>query len=305
MPDTKFQTDPGLLDDLSVRVEPDAPIGSKTWYRCGGSAAMLAHPSNTAQLSAVVERCNDKGVPVYVMGGGANLLVADEGVDGVVVRLDDDNFKQVRIEGRKLTAGPGVDLFSLVTATCKAGLDGLVHIAGIPGTVGGAVRMNAGGAFGDIGEAVSRVQLMSAEGQVYYRDRDDLSFEYRKTNIVAPFILDVEFEMDETDPDELNKRMKEIFFFKKNTQPMGDKSAGCSFKNPPPDVAEPAGKLIDKAGLKGKAVGKASVSDVHANFIVAEPGCTANDVITLMQEVADEVEHQFGVRLEREVVVWP
>ncbi len=305
MPTATFHTPPDLLDGLNLTVEPDAPIGAKTWYRCGGNAALLARPATTAQLAALVERCNDRGVLVYVMGGGANLLVADEGVDGVVVRLDHDDFKRVSIDGTRLTAGPGVDLFSLVTATCKAGLDGLVHIAGIPGTVGGATRMNAGGAFGDIGESVARVQLMSSEGQVYFRDRDDLSFEYRRTNIVAPFILDVEFDMDEDDPDELNKRMKEIFFFKKNTQPMGDKSAGCSFKNPPAEVGEPAGKLIDQAGLKGKAVGKASVSDVHANFIVAEPGCSANDVIRLMDEVAAEVEAKFGVTLEREVVVWP
>lgn len=300
-----FNTPADLLDDLNITVVPDAPIGSKTWYRCGGHAALLARPATTAQLSAMVERCNDKGVPVYVMGGGANLLVSDAGVDGVVVRLDDEHFKRITIEGTKLTAGPGVDLFTLVTATCKAGLDGLVHIAGIPGTVGGGTRMNAGGAFGDIGESIARVQLMSSEGQVYYRDRDDLSFEYRRSNIVAPFILDVEFDLDEDDADDLNKRMKEIFFFKKNTQPMGDKSAGCTFKNPPSDVGEPAGKLIDQAGLKGKSVGKASVSDVHANFIVAEPGCSADDVITLMDEVAAQVQGKYGVTLEREVVVWP
>ncbi|MEM1445557.1 MAG: UDP-N-acetylmuramate dehydrogenase [Planctomycetota bacterium] len=300
-----FLTKPDLLDDLNVPVEQDAPIGSRTWYRCGGNAALLAKPATTAQLSSLIERCNEQMVPVYVMGGGANLLVREAGVDGVVVRLDDEAFRQIKIEGTTLTAGPGVDLFTLVSATCKAGLAGLVHIAGIPGTVGGAVRMNAGGAFGDIGESVSRVQLMSSEGQVYYRDRDDLSFDYRRTNIVAPFILDVTFELAEEAPAVLNQRMREIFMFKKTSQPMGDKSAGCTFKNPPRDVAPPAGKLIDDAGLKGKAVGKASVSDVHANFIVAEPGCLADDVIRLMDEVAAEVQSKFGVGLEREVVVWP
>ncbi|MEM7575931.1 MAG: UDP-N-acetylmuramate dehydrogenase [Planctomycetota bacterium] len=305
MAPTAFLTKPDLLDHLNVPVEPNAPLGARTWYRCGGHAALLAKPATTAQLSALIELCNDQMVPVYVMGGGANLLVRDSGVDGVVVRLDDDAFKQIRIEGTTLTAGPGVDLFTLVSATCKAGLSGLAHIAGIPGTVGGAVRMNAGGAYGDIGESVSRVQLMSAEGQVYYRDRDDLSFAYRRTNIVAPFILDVSFELAEDDPAELNQRMREIFMFKKTSQPMGDKSAGCTFKNPPRDVAPPAGKLIDEAGLKGRTVGQASVSEVHANFIVAEPGCAADDVIRLMDEVSSEVRDKFDVSLEREVVVWP
>ncbi|MEM9752848.1 MAG: UDP-N-acetylmuramate dehydrogenase [Planctomycetota bacterium] len=299
-----FLTKPDLLDDLNVAVERDVPIGQKTWYRCGGNAALLARPATTAQLSALIARCNEAMVPVYVMGGGANLLVRDAGVDGVVVRLDDECFRQIRTEGTTLTAGPGVDLFTLVSATCKAGLAGLAQIAGIPGTVGGAVRMNAGGAYGDTGESVSRVQLMSAEGQVYYRDRDDLSFGYRKTNIVAPFILDVTFALSEEDPQELNRRMREIFMFKKTSQPMGDKSAGCTFKNPPRDVAPPAGKLIDDAGLKGKTIGKASVSEVHANFIVAEPGCLADDVIRLMDEVASEVQRHSGVELEREVVVW-
>ncbi len=304
-PASKFQTPPDLLDGLNLAVEPDAPIGARTWYRCGGRAALLAKPANAAQLSSLIERCNDRLVPVYVMGGGANLLIGDAGVDGVVVRLENDSFRQIRIEGTTLTAGPGVDLFTLVSATCKAGLAGLAHLAGIPGTVGGAIRMNAGGAYGDIGESVVRVQLMSSEGQVYYRNRDDLDFGYRRTNIVAPFILDVEFDLFEEDPAALNRRMREIFMFKKTSQPMADKSAGCTFKNPPRDVAPPAGKLIDDAGLKGRTIGKASVSDVHANFIVAEPGCQADDVIRLMSEVAAEVHAKFGVTLEREVVVWP
>lgn len=304
MTSSKFHTPTDLLDDLELPVETNAPIGGKTWYRCGGNAALLARPKSVAQLSALVARCNEKLVPVYVMGGGANLLVRDEGVDGVVVRLDDEAFRAVKIEGTMLTAGPGVDLFSLVSATCKSGLAGLVHIAGIPGTVGGAIRMNAGGAFGDIGESVAKVRLMSAEGDVFERSRDDLSFGYRHTNIVAPFILDVDFDLAEDDPEELNRRMREIFMFKKNSQPMGDKSAGCTFRNPG-NSAPPAGKLIDDAGLKGKAVGKASVSDIHANFIVAEPGCLADDVLRLMDEVAAEVETKFGVTLAREVVVWP
>lgn len=305
MADSKFHTPRDLLQGLNIDVEPDAPIGARTWYRCGGRAALLARPVNTAQLSALVERCNQRRVPVYVLGGGANLLVRDAGVDGVVVRLDQETFRQIRVEGTSLTAGPGVDLFTLVSATCKAGLAGLAQIAGIPGSVGGAIRMNAGGAYGDIGESVARVQLMSSEGQVYYRNRDDLSFEYRRTNIVAPFILEVEFDLSEDDPAVLNRRMREIFMFKKTSQPMSDKSAGCTFKNPPRDVAPPAGKLIDDAGLKGKAIGKASVSEVHANFIVAEPGCRADDVVRLMDDVAAVVHAKFGVSLEREVVVWP
>ncbi len=305
MPAT-FTTPPDLLKDLSVKAEADAPIGSRTWYRCGGSAALLVRPSSVAQLSAVVARCNDRRVPLFVMGGGANLLISDKGVDGVVVKLDDPAFKQFHVEGIRLSVGAGYDLFTLVTETAKRGLDGLVHIAGIPGSVGGGVRMNAGGSFGEIGESVARVQLMSEEGQVYYRDCDDLDFGYRRTNILAPLILSVEFDMAEEDPETLMKRVKEIFLFKKTSQPMSEHSAGCAFKNPPATQGPgwPAGKLIDRAGLKGHRVGKASVSEVHANFIVAENGCTATEVLAVIHHVQDTVKATHGVSLERELIVW-
>ena len=207
------------------------------------AAAILASPSNAAQLSELTSRCREKRVPMLILGAGANLLVRDEGVDAVVVRLDDPNFKQIAIDEKAgvVTAGAGVDLFKLVPASARAGLEGLVHVAGIPATIGGAVRMNAGGAFGDIGESVKRVQVMSDAGQVYYRDQDDLEFGYRHTNISAPFILEVEFALTPDDPAALMKRYKEIYFHKKNSQPMGDKSAGCCFKNPPAEVGRDGG----------------------------------------------------------------
>jgi UDP-N-acetylmuramate dehydrogenase len=184
-------------------------------------------------------------------------------------------------------------------------MEGLVHVAGIPATIGGAVRMNAGGAFGDIGESVKRVQVMSDAGQVYYRDQDDLEFGYRRTNIAAPFILEIEFELIRDDPAALMKRYKEIYLHKKNSQPMGDKSAGCCFKNPPAEVGATAGQLIDRSGLKGFSIGGASVSEVHANFVVAEPGKTTTaDVLAVIKHVEQAVAARHGVDLEREIVVW-
>ncbi|MBB6430199.1 UDP-N-acetylmuramate dehydrogenase [Algisphaera agarilytica] len=307
MPDSSFTVRPDFLADLNIKHTADAPLGALTWYRTGGHAAILASPSNVAQLSTLVSRCHEEHVPITVLGAGANLLVRDEGVDAVVVRLDDPNFKNITIDEKQgsIVAGAGVDLFKLVPASARAGLDGLVHIAGIPATVGGAVRMNAGGAFGDIGESVKRVQVMSDAGQVYYRDRDDLEFNYRSTNITAPFILEVEFELTPADSDELMKRYKEIYFYKKNSQPMGDKSAGCCFKNPPAEVGATAGQLIDRAGLKGYTVGGASVSELHANFVVAEPGkTTSSDLLAVIDHVQQTIAQRHGIDLEREVVVW-
>ena len=314
-----------LLEELGIRYETDAPVGPEmTWYGVGGSADVLAHPAGTAQLSALVARCYEQKIPVFMLGSGANLLVNDEGVRGVVVRLDDPSFSQIKIEGTKLTAGPGVDLFKLVLECAKAGLAGLAHVAGIPASVGGAIRMNAGGAFGDIGSTVQKVHVMAENGQMYCRDRDDLVFGYRTTNIVAPYILDVEFDMDEADPQDVAKRVKEIFLYKKNTQPMAENSAGCAFKNPsvikpgyepdpeqesdgppPPTERVSAGKLIDEAGLKGHRVGGAEVSQRHANFIFTHPGCTAADVIALMEHIQQTVLDRSGIALKREVVIWP
>ncbi|MEM1109362.1 MAG: UDP-N-acetylmuramate dehydrogenase [Planctomycetota bacterium] len=310
MPDTSFTVTPDFFQDLDIPLAVDAPLGALTWYRTGGHAAVLASPSNVAQLSELTARCREQHVPMKILGAGANLLVRDGGVDAVVVRLDAPGFKQIAIDEKAatITAGAGVDLFKLVPASARAGLDGLVHVAGIPATVGGAVRMNAGGAFGDIGESVKRVQVMSDAGQVYYRDRDDLDFGYRHTNIAAPFILEAEFELTPDDPEALMKRYKEIYLFKKNSQPMGDKSAGCCFKNPPPPpegLGLAAGQLIDQAGLKGFSVGGASVSELHANFVVAEPGKTTSaDLLAVIEHVEQTVAQKHGIELEREVVVW-
>ncbi|MFA9479690.1 UDP-N-acetylmuramate dehydrogenase [Phycisphaerales bacterium AB-hyl4] len=303
---TKLVTD-DLLADLNIAHERNVPLGPKTWYGVGGPAEVLATPASIAQLGELAVRCHEANVPLRVLGSGANLLVSDEGVPGVVVQLSEPAFTNVEREGTMLRVGAGADLFKLVLDSTREGLAGLETVAGIPASVGGAVRMNAGGAYGDIGSSVSRVQVMSGNGQVYYRDRADLVFSYRKTNIVAPLILQVEFALEEDDPETLMKRVKEIFFYKKNSQPMGAASAGCAFKNPPAEAADGAGagKLIDQAGLKGYRHGRAHVSEVHANFIAADEGATAADVLAVISHVQQTVRERFDVELEREVVVWP
>ncbi len=299
-----------LLSDTDIPHKLQAPLAPRTWFKTGGPAAILAQPATEKQLSHLMQRCRDQGVRTYILGSGANLLVRDRGVDGVVIRLDALAFRTIKTDKTSVTAGPGVDLFTLVTTAAKAGLDGLSHIAGIPASVGGAIRMNAGGSYGDIGEAVAAVQVMSAAGETYTRTRDDLDFTYRSVNIDAPIILETTFDLDPDDPDRVMKRVKEIFLHKKNSQPMGDKSAGCCFKNPsPPQVSncefKTAGQLIDQAGLKGHTLGGATVSEIHANFITARPKTPATDIIALMQHVRDVVADRFGIELQREIVIWP
>jgi len=297
-----------ILDQLNIPYEQDVPLGERTWYRCGGRAELLAHPENVQQLAALQRHCHEKQVRTCVFGCGANLLVRDEGVGGIVIQLDSPGFRQLKIEGETVTVGAGYDLPKLVVETARHGLGGLDCLAGIPATVGGAVRMNAGGAYGDTGQSVRKVQVMDVTGHVYYRDRDDLVFSYRSSNIVARYILEVEFQLMAEEADELRRRVKEVFFFKKASQPLADRSAGCAFKNPLPPPDGPggiAGKLIDDAGLKGFRIGGAEVSEQHANFIVTHEGCKAEDVLAVMEHVHQTVLAKHRIKLQREVVVWP
>ena len=309
--DQAFATPTDLLDDLGVPVAAGVPLAPRTWYRTGGPAALYAQPENPEQLAAVLERCHAQQVPFYVLGAGANLLVADAGVDGVVLRLDAAGFKTLSItpDDRRVVAGAGVDLFSLVPATAKAGLDGLVQVAGIPASVGGAVRMNAGGGPGDVSRGITRVRVMHGDGSIHDLARADIHFGYRHTDIAAPLILEAQWQLDAGDAGQLTELYKTLYARKRDSQPMGDKSAGCCFRNPPgqgPGSADgaTAGMLIDRAGLKGFRVGGAQVSPLHANFVTAAPGSTTADVLAVMTHVQETVERAYGVTLQREVVVW-
>jgi UDP-N-acetylmuramate dehydrogenase len=251
------------------------------------------------------------GTPLRVLGGGANLLVADEGIGGIVVRLDAPTLQQVTYnragEISSMRAMAGADLARTVIDTTRRGLEGLAQMAGIPGTIGGGIRMNAGGAFGCIGDAVRSVSCITARGDLVTYPAAELRFEYRATNIPDPLIIAATFDLQPADPIALRKRVREIFAFKKSTQPLAGHSAGCTFKNPVDPISEQrvsAGKLIDEAGLKGHCIGGASVSHQHANFIITEAGATAGDVLQLMELIRRRVYEHCGIELENEIVVW-
>lgn len=287
---------------LESIVRESHPLARYTWYRIGGPARWFIEPQDVAQLQEAARRCAAAGIPMYVLGLGANLLVDDEGVDGAVFRFAAESFRQVGFDGTRVTAGAGADLQRLVVDSCRQGLSGLECLAGIPGTVGGGVRMNAGGRFGDIGAVVRSVRVMDDEGTIFERTRDDLVFGYRTSNIVARFILGATFDLEEDDPAALGKRTREIWMYKRNTQPLNSKNCGCIFKNP---RGVSAGALIDQAGLKGLRIGGAEVSQKHANFIIANPGCLAADIHRLIQEIRQRVFEVHGVTLESEVKLWP
>lgn len=289
---------------LESIVTENYPLKRHTWYRIGGPARFFIRPKSVEQLREAVARCVENEIPIYVLGLGANLLVKDEGVDGAVFRLDADAFSQVTIEGERVTAGAGVDLQKLIIQTMRAGLGGLETLVGIPGTIGGAIRMNAGGRFGDISSVVERVRTMDAGGDVADHPRDEIVFDYRSSDLTEAFILEATLKLEADDPDELAKRSKEVWMYKRTTQPLNTRNSGCIFKNPG-EGRPSAGALVDRAGLKGFRVGSAEVSEMHANFIIAHPDCPASDVFELIRQVRQRVLEHAGVELETEVKIWP
>jgi UDP-N-acetylmuramate dehydrogenase len=290
-----------LFDGLEAIVREDVPLADYTWFRIGGPARYLAEPETVDQLRELVSRCRENEIPLYVLGAGANLLIDDAGVKGMVIRLRQGEFLNAQLVDEGLRAGSGADMGRLVLRCVRDGLSGLEGLTGIPGSVGGCVKMNAGGAFGDIGSCVENVKVMTEDGEIFTRHHDDLAFAYRSTNITSAFILGAEFRLAEDDPQRILKQVKQIWIYKKNTQPLGGRNAGCVFKNP---RGMSAGALIDKAGLKGRRVGGAYVSQKHANFILTDEGATASDVLKLINTIRDVVHDNAGVYLELEIEVW-
>lgn len=320
--------------DAGVAWRGDVPLGPMTWYGVGGACRWLIEPTDETQLTAALAAMREAGVAWRVLGGGANLLVREGGVEEAVIRLAErgvfgawdvevgEGDRDVAMgEGRVcVSVGGAVDLFKLVQHAARMGWSGLECLAGVPGTVGGAVRMNAGGAFGSIGERVAWVRLVDATtGGVVERAGGEMGFDYRRS-AVGPeeIVTGASLLLERGDPAAVRAKVKEVFAAKKASQPMGEHSSGCAFKNPRSNegsgaARRSAGALIDQCGLKGYRVGRASVSPVHANFVVLDRGgdgrpladARADDVIAVIEHVERVVAARTGVRLEREVVVWP
>lgn len=290
-----------MFTGLEAQVRENEPLGPMTWLGIGGPARYFIEPATAEALKQAALRCRENGLGVFVLGGGANLLIDDAGVKGAVIRLNGPEFARISICEGQIRAGAYFDMGKLVLRCVREGLSGLEALTGIPGTVGGCVRMNAGGAFGDIASAIKTVQIMTSDGEIFTRLREDMAFGYRSSNIAGKFILSAEFQLSEDDPHRILKQVKEIWMFKKNTQPLSKSTAGCTFKNP---RGMSAGALIDRAGLKGRRVGGACVSERHANFIIADEGTTAADVLKLINVIRDTVHEKSGVYLELEIEVW-
>lgn len=289
------------FNEFDGRVKRDVPLSPLTWFKLGGRARHMFMPGDEKQLARMIRRAREEEMPSRLLGGGANILVRDDGVNGLVIRLSEPAFRQIRHDGDVVTAMGGADLMKLSMHCSRRGLSGLEFLAGIPGTVGGAIRMNAGGKFGQMSDVVRSVRVMTADGNIETRATDEIGFKYRTSKIGACVVLSAELALHADDPQEVMARFHEIWNYKKATQPLAENSAGCIFKNP---QGASAGKLIDEAGLKGESVGAASVSVNHANFIVTREGATAAHVLDLVDRIKARVMAEFGVELELEIDVW-
>lgn len=289
------------LDDFSDIIQRDKPLAPLTWMNLGGPAQFFVEPRDTGELQRFVACCHEHNIPVHVLGGGSNLLIREEGVRGAVIHLSSPKFAEISLSSAEVRAGAGALLSQAISVSVRAGLAGLEVLAGIPGTVGGALKGNAGGRSGDIGQTARSVTTMTVTGEIMTRTGDDLAFSYRSSNISEPFILEAKFQLQPDDPEAITQRMRKIWIMKKASQPLSDQSAGCIFKNP---RGLSAGALIDQAGLKGTRVGGAEVSERHANFIVTHDACRSEDVERLIDLVQAKVAEQFGVDLELEIQIW-
>jgi len=290
-----------IFSSLEEIVKTDYPLAKRTWYGLGGPADYFIRPKTVEQLKEVVRRCGENNIRIYVMGFGSNLLISDDGLRAAVIKLEAEQLAQIEFEGEEVTAWAGAELSKLVLTCVEKGLSGIEALTGIPGSVGGAVKMNAGGNFGDFGAAVESVTLMDGQGNVFEKSKPELVFDYRRTNITAKFILNARLKLNTADSEQIMRTVKEIWIYKKNNQPLNTKNSGCIFKNP---KGGSAGALIDRAGLKGLQIGGAVVSEKHANFVIAEKGCTSRDVKRLIEAIKQRVKEKFDTELELEIEVW-
>ncbi len=288
-------------ENLLKSVRKDEPLAEHTSLGIGGAAEFYAEPRDEGEVATLLRAAAGEGLRVRVIGAGTNLLVPDEGVKGLVVSADAMAGRPERKEENRLWCRSGARLGEVVRVGMDSGFAGVESLAGIPGSVGGAVVCNAGAGEQATGDFVRGVEFVNFDGQGQRLERDELEFGYRKGPKVEGVITKVELAFERTDPEVVRKEVLARLEARRKSQPVSASSAGCVFKNP---TAASAGELIEKAGLKGARVGGAEVSREHANYIVNLGTARAEDVKALIELVEAEVYERFGAKLELEIEVW-
>ncbi|MFO7752344.1 MAG: UDP-N-acetylmuramate dehydrogenase [Desulfobacteraceae bacterium] len=281
------------------------PMARHTSFGVGGPAEVLVLPETKQDVARILRICREERLKTIIVGGGTNILVPDSGIAGVVIRLL--KLKQKIVENRPdskkvlLDIPAGYSLASVLRLCSKSGLEGAEFAAGIPGTIGGAVRMNAGTPTGSMSDIVASVEVTDSSGETNIIPREHLDFSYRCLDSINGVITGVSLLLAREDRKVVRKRIYRNYIRKKTTQPLLQKSAGCFFKNPVD--GKPAGELIERCGLKGVKIGGAMVSPIHANFIVNTGSAVSRDILKLKDFILKEVFREFSIELQPEVII--
>ncbi|MDO5797932.1 MAG: UDP-N-acetylmuramate dehydrogenase [Eubacteriales bacterium] len=277
----------------------EEPMKKHTTFRIGGPAEIFVMPKTTEEVAKALEICRQEEIPYFVLGNGSNLLVSDQGYRGVIIQMD-RNMEEVTVEGTEIRAAAGALLSSIAAAARRSSLAGFEFAGGIPGTLGGAVVMNAGAYGGEMKDVLKDVTVMTQDGEVRVIPAGELEMGYR-TSIIKKagyLVLGATIVLKEGDPEEIRALMRELSEKRTSKQPLEFPSAGSTFKRPEGYFA---GKLIMDSGLRGYQIGGARVSDKHCGFVINAGDATARDVVDLMEYVVKVVKEKYGVTLEPEV----
>ena len=279
----------------------EEPMAKHTSFRIGGPADVLAQPADEAELAALLKRAGEHAVPVTLVGNGSNLLVRDKGIRGLVIKLS-NLFSSITVDGNVITFGSGISLAMASKKAASLSLSGMEFAVGIPGTIGGAVYMNAGAYDGEMAKVVTCVRVMDMQGKISELQASELDFAYRHTALQNSgwIVISVTVALQPGEAESIAAKMADFSQRRISKQPLELPSAGSMFKRPPGYFA---GTLIEQTGLKGYTVGGAQVSQKHAGFVVNVGGATAKDVLQLISDVQSKVFAAHGVRLEPEVLV--
>jgi len=274
------------------------PLCQHTFFRIGGPAEAMAFPACLEDLKTLLKVARDEAIPVLILGGGSNMLVLDGGVEGLVINLS-RSFLELSAEGEQVRCGAGVRTSRLLAFSAKVGLTGLEGVTGVPGTVGGAIRGNAGTPLGTITDHLDWVRLVESSGEERLLTREEMGIAYRNAALPpGAVVVEAAFTLRRGAPEEIRRTVSRLLVRRNLTQPVEVRSAGCIFKNPSGDFA---GRLVEQVGLKGLLHGEAQISDRHGNFVVNLGRATAADVLWLVERAMAEVKAKMGVALELEI----
>ncbi|GLB61230.1 UDP-N-acetylmuramate dehydrogenase [Cytobacillus sp. NCCP-133] len=291
------------LRELNIgTIKENEPMANHTTMKIGGPADLFIEPSSIENLGKTMELVRQYQIKWTAIGRGSNLLVSDQGIEGAVVKLG-RGMDEMELNGTELKVGGGYSLVALSTIISKKGLSGLEFASGIPGSVGGAVYMNAGAHGSDISKILTKAHILFEDGRMDWLSNEEMEFSYRTSVLQKKhpgIVAEAVFELEEGDKEHISSAMQKNKDYRKETQPWNLPCAGSIFRNPLPEYA---GQLVEKAGLKGHSIGGAQISDMHGNFIVNAGNAKAEDVLALIQHVKDTIFDQYGIKMETEVEI--